>query len=751
MPNAESMPKTYDPKQVEERLYDWWEEQGYFTPKIDPNKKPFVIVIPPPNVTGELHHGHAMFITFEDLLIRWHRMKGEPALWLPGTDHAGIATQNVVEKFLAKQGKSRADLGREAFIEIVWEWKDEYGGIISRQIRRMGASVDWTRERFTMDAKLSRAVREAFVGMYEKGLIYRGPRLVNWCPRDESAISDLEVEHEETNGKLYYVRYPIAGSDGLSITVATTRPETMLGDTAVAVHPDDPRYQKLIGRTAILPALSRPIPVIADDTVDREFGTGAVKVTPAHDPTDYELGIKHGLPFINIMNKDASINEHGGPYAGLDRFVAREKLVNDLQRVGLLEKIEEHTLSLGHCQRCDAIVEPLISTQWFVKAKTLAGPAIDAVRSGKITIVPERFNKTYFQWMENIRDWCISRQLWWGHRIPVWYAPDGTLFCARSEQEAHARAREKFGSDIQLEQDPDVLDTWFSSGLWPFSTLGWPDDTEDLRYFYPTSLLETGYDILFFWVARMIMLGIECMGEIPFDTVYLHGLLRHADGSKMSKSDYRPGDNPLDLIAEYSADALRFFILTSSSPGNDVKMNLDKVAEARNFANKIWNAARFVVSNLGDDPDAFASSTIEISDASLADRWVLSRLQSITNRVNTCFQEYRFNDAAQELYHFLWDEYCDWYIEASKVTLNNGEENAIRTTRAVLVHVLDQSLRLLHAGQTNYAAAKAALVGFTKSLAQEVGSRDITVNCVAPGFIDTEMTRERCPTRSATS
>ena len=697
MSNTNEMPKAYDPRETEQRLYDWWESKGYFTPKIDPNKKPFVIVIPPPNVTGELHHGHAMFVAFEDLLIRWHRMMGEPTLWLPGTDHAGIATQNVVEKALLKQGVSRKELGREEFVKRVWEWKAEYGDIITRQIRRMGASVDWTRERFTMDEQLSRAVREAFVRMYEKGLIYRGPRLVNWCPKDESAISDLEVDHDDVQGKLYYVNYPIEGEPDAYVTVATTRPETMLGDTAVVVHPDDERYAALIGKFAILPPLGRRLPIIADESVDKNFGTGAVKVTPAHDPTDYELGMKHNLPFINIMNLDATINENGGKYAGMDRYAARKQLVEDLEREGLIHKIEDYTISLGTCQRCHTVIEPLISTQWFVKTKILAEPSIEAVRTGKIKIVPQRFEKIYYQWMENIRDWCISRQLWWGHRIPVWYAPDGSMFCARNEADAYAQARAKLGNDVTLEQDPDVLDTWFSSGLWPFSTLGWPDDTEDLQYFYPTSVLETGYDILFFWVARMIMMGIELMEEIPFDTVYLHGIMRHTDGSKMSKSDFRPGDNPLDVIADYSADALRFFIVTSASPGNDVRINLEKIADARNFGNKIWNAARFVISNLGDNPEQYSTwHKPNANELSLADRWILSREHGLLNRVNDLFHEFRFNEAAQDMYHFLWDEYCDWYIEASKVTLNGNDEHAKHNTRAVLVHVLEHALRLLH-------------------------------------------------------
>lgn len=701
MMSNNEMPKTYDPRETEQRLYDWWEAQGYFTPAIDSNKKPFTIVIPPPNITGELHHGHAMFVTFEDMLIRYHRMLGEPTLWLPGTDHAGIATQNVVERALLKQGIDRKDIGREAFIQRVWEWKEEYGGIITRQIRRMGASVDWTRERFTMDAGLSRAVREAFVRMYEKGLIYRGPRLVNWCPHDESAISDLEVDHEEVQGKLWYVRYPIQAMPDTFITVATTRPETMLGDTAVAVHPDDERFKHLIGKMAILPELNRPIPIIGDEGVDREFGTGAVKVTPAHDPTDYEMGTRHNLPFINIMNTDATINEKGGQYAGLDRYDARRKLVDDLERDGLLVKVEDYTLSIGTCQRCHTVIEPLISTQWFVKTKPLGGPAMEAVRTGKIKIVPQRFEKIYYQWMEKLRDWCISRQLWWGHRIPVWYAPDGSMYCARTEEEAYKQARAKLGNSVTLEQDPDVLDTWFSSGLWPFSTLGWPDDTEDLRYFYPTSVLETGYDIIFFWVARMVMMGIGLTDTVPFDTVYLHGIMRHTDGSKMSKSDFRPGDNPLDVIADYSADALRFFILTSSSPGNDVRMNLDKVADARNFANKIWNAARFVLgnlpSNIGDmQPPTMMGEGLMRLPTSLADRWIQSRVNRLIDTVNRLFADYRFNEAAQEVYHFLWDEYCDWYIEASKVALNGADENAKFATRAILLDTLDKALRLLH-------------------------------------------------------
>ncbi len=689
MPDSIEMPKAYDPHSVEERLYDWWEQRGYFQPRIDPKKKPFVISIPPPNITGELHHGHAMFLTFEDLMIRWHRMMGDPTLWVPGSDHAGIATQNVVEKSLEKQGIKRRDLGREEFVKRVWQWKAEYGSIITNQIRRMGASCDWTRERFTLDEGLSRAVREAFVRLYEKGLIYRGTYLVNWCPRDESAISDLEVEHAEEQGKLYYVKYRLDGSDGAFITVATTRPETILGDTAVAVHPRDKRYKKLVGRMAILPALGRKIPILADDAVAMDFGTGAVKVTPGHDPTDYEIGQRHNLPIINIMNKDATINENGGPYAGLDRYDARKKLVEDLQRDGLLDHIEDHMMSIGRCQRCDAVIEPLISTQWFVKTKPLAKPAIEVVKKGKIKIVPPRFNRIYFQWMENIRDWCISRQLWWGHRIPVWYCENGHETCARTDPTQCAVC-----GSTHIRQDEDVLDTWFSSGLWPFSTLGWPDETEDYKYFYPTSVLETGYDILFFWVARMIMDGLEFTGKPPFHTVYLHGLIRHKDGSKISKSNPQPGDNPLDVIRDYSADALRYTIVTSSAPGNDTKLDLEKVESARNFANKIWNVTRFVMGNL--EVGAALPPLTNDQALSLPDRWILSRLNRLIADVTRNYEHWQFGEGSRAIYEFLWSEFADWYIETSKSVLNRGDAAAQARTRAILVHVLDQALRLLH-------------------------------------------------------
>ncbi|MBI5302587.1 MAG: valine--tRNA ligase [Chloroflexi bacterium] len=695
MSTPTEMPKAYDPKIVEQRLYDWWESRGYFKPRIDPGKKPFVISIPPPNITGELHHGHAMFLAFEDLMIRWHRMLGEPTLWVPGSDHAGIATQNVVEKNLEKQGIKRRDLGREEFVKRVWEWKAEYGGIITNQIRRMGASCDWTRERFTLDDGLSRAVREAFVRLYEKKLIYRGPRLVNWCPRDESAISDLEVEHEDEQGKLYYVKYwlepnpqlPITNNE--FITVATTRPETILGDTAVAVNPKDERYKHLIGRNAILPALGRRIPIIADDSVDTEFGTGAVKVTPGHDPTDYDIGARHNLPIINIMNTNATINANGGAYAGLDRYDARKKLVDDLQAAGQLDRIEDHAMSIGRCQRCNTVVEPLISTQWFVKIAPLAKKAIKAVKTGEIEIVPERFNKIYFNWMNSIRDWCISRQLWWGHRIPVWYCENGHETCTRTDPTQCAVC-----GSTNIRQDEDVLDTWFSSGLWPFSTLGWPDETPDLKYFYPTSVLETGYDILFFWVARMIMDGLEFTGEVPFRTVYLHGLIRHKDGSKISKSNPQPGDNPLDVIADYSADALRFTIMTSSAPGNDTKLDMEKVEHARNFGNKIWNMARFITSNLKPNEPIAPIPNAQL--LSLPDRWILSRLHHVIATVNDTYRRWDFGEGTRQVHDFLWSEFADWYIEAAKNALYGNDANAAKRTRAILLYALDQGLRLLH-------------------------------------------------------
>ncbi len=708
MTQIQEMPKTYTPLEWEEDLYAWWENQGFFRPEqqeesglADPKKTPFVISMPPPNVTGALHLGHAITSSIEDLLTRYNRMNGAPTLWVPGTDHAGIATQNVVERKLAEQGVSRHDLGRTRFVQEVWDWKDEYHGRISGQQRRMGISCDWNRERFTLDDGLSDAVLEAFIRLYDEGLIYRGNYLVNWCPRCESAISDLEVEHKEVEGKLYTFRYPL--KQGGSLEVSTTRPETILGDTAVAVHPDDDRYRHLVGKTALVPILGREIPIIADEYVDPSFGTGALKVTPGHDPNDYEIGRRHNLPFINIMARDATLNAEAGPYAGMDRFEGRRKLWEDMAEQDLVVGEKPHLHQVGHCERCGTVVEPLLSTQWFVKMQPLADPAIEAVRDGRIRIVPERFERTYYNWMENIHDWCISRQLWWGHRIPIWYGPDGHQFAARSESDAMEQAIAHYGDCVKLEQDPDVLDTWFSSGLWPFSTLGWPQQTEDLARFYPTSVMETGYDIIFFWVARMIMMGMKFTGEVPFHTVYLHGLVRDETGRKMSKSLGNVLD-PLDLIAEYGTDALRFSLLTGGTPGNDMKLSTTRIEANRNFANKIWNAARFVVMNLKPEELTFTdgdrhSTTYALPDPEqmvLADRWILSRLASLRTNVTRLIDDFQFGEAGRQLYDFLWSEYCDWYIEATKTRLYGDDAEAAHAARQVLAHVLEQSLRLLH-------------------------------------------------------
>jgi len=687
-----AMSKTYNPKATEERLYAWWEERGYFKPRIVESQKPFVISMPPPNVTGALHLGHAITASVEDLMIRYHRMTGQPTLWVPGTDHAGIATQNVVERELAKEGLTRYDLGREEFIKRVWQWKEIYHRRITDQHRRLGISCDWERERFTLDPGLSHAVRVAFVRLYKKGLIYHGTYLVNWCPRCETAISDLEVIHKEEETSLWYVRYWLTDGDGY-IVVATTRPETILGDTAVAVHPDDERYRDLIGRHAILPGVKRVIPIIADESVDPQFGTGAVKVTPAHDPTDYEIGQRHGLPTVNVMTDDGRMNEEAGPYVGQDRYECRRNLVNDLQEAGDLIRIEPYRHAVGHCQRCDTVIEPRISTQWFVRIRPLAEPAMEVVRDGRIRIVPERFTKVYFNWMENIRDWCISRQLWWGHRIPVWYCDDcGGETCEITDPTECAHCGSK-----AIHQDEDVLDTWFSSGLWPFSTLGWPEQTRDFEYFYPTSVLETGYDILFFWVARMIMLGLEMTGEIPFHTVYLHGLIRNEQGLKISKSmpDAEKYD-PLYIVEEYGADALRFTLLTGSTPGNDMKLALSRVEANRNFANKIWNAARFVTSILDERRIRGEEALSGASELNLPERWILSRHNRLIAEVTRLIEAYQFGEAGRQIYDFLWGEYCDWYIEMSKICLYGQDERAKELTRETLVYVLDRTLRLLH-------------------------------------------------------
>jgi len=688
--NKIKMPKTYNPQKAEKPIYDWWEKKGYFRPQLHPWKKPFTITMPPPNVTGALHLGHAITAAVEDLMTRYHRMKGDPTLWLPGSDHAGIATQNVVERELSKEDLTRHDLGREKFIERVWQWKKIYHKRITDQHRRLGVSCDWERERFTLDEGLSNAVRETFVRLYKQGLIYRGTYLVNWCPRCTSAISDLEVIHEEMTTKLWYVRYPL--EDGGFIEVATTRPETILGDTAVAVHPDDERYKSVIGRTAILPALGRRIPIIADEVVDPAFGTGAVKVTPAHDPTDYEIGQRHNLPSINVLNENGTMNEAAGPYQGQDRYECRQNLVADLEKAGQLVKIEDYQHSLGHCQRCDTVIEPYISTQWFVKIKPLADAALAAVRDGRIRIVPEHFAKVYFNWLENIRDWCISRQLWWGHRIPVWYCDDcGNQTCETTDPAECAHC-----GSTNIRQDPDVLDTWFSSGLWPFSTLGWPEETEDFQYFYPTTMRETGYDILFFWVAREIMLGLAMTGQAPYSIVYLHGLIRNEQGDKVSKSmpDAERYD-PLNLIDEYGADALRFTLLTGSTPGNDMKLSLQRVEASRNFANKMWNAARFVVSNLGRATQADISAW-NPAEQNLVDRWIISRCNRLVADVTRLIEQYQYGEAGRQIYDFLWGEFCDWYIEMAKVRLYGQDVTAQDAARQVLVYVLERMMRLLH-------------------------------------------------------
>jgi valyl-tRNA synthetase len=690
-----TLPKTYDFQATEQRIYAWWEQSGFFKPSNDPNQpgfnpniEPFVISIPPPNVTGELHLGHAMFVSMEDLMVRYHRMKGEPTLWVPGTDHAGIATQLQVERMLRREGASREEIGREAFLERTWAWKAKYGGIITQQIRRLGASCDWSRERFTMDEGLSRAVREAFVTLFEKGLIYRGPRLINWSPGLKTAVSDLEVEYSEEPGKLYYFKYMLAGEPGGYIPVATTRPETILGDTAVAVHPEDPRYQAYVGRKVIVPILGREIPVIADEYVDREFGTGALKITPGHDQNDFAIGERHALPIISVLDELARINENGGPYAGQDRFEARRNLWEDMRRAGLVIKEEDYTLNVPRSQRGGEIIEPMVSTQWFVKIKPLAEPALEAVRDGRIRIIPERFVKVYYNWMENIEDWCISRQLWWGHRIPVWYCADcGQMTVAREDPTHCAHC----GSP-NIEQDPDVLDTWFSSGLWPFSTLGWPDETPDYQYFYPTSVMETGYDILFFWVARMIMDGLEFTGQVPFHTVYLHGLIRDENGRKMSKS-YGNVIDPLGVMDELGTDALRFTLLVGSTPGNDMNLSLKKVEANRNFANKLWNAGRFVISAIDGLP-AGMEPTGE-PQWTLADSWVWARLQGLVRDVERLFANYQFGEAGRQIYEFFWNEFADWYLEIAKLQLEDSFERAYYTVET-LVRVLDTSLRLLH-------------------------------------------------------
>jgi valyl-tRNA synthetase len=687
------LPKTYDFRATEQRIYTWWEQSGYFRPVnepgkpgFDPARKPYVISIPPPNVTGELHLGHAMFVSVEDLMIRYHRMKGIPTLWVPGSDHAGIATQLQVEKLLAREGQTREAIGREEFLRRTWAWKEKYGGIITQQIRRLGASCDWERERFTLDEGLSRAVREAFVRLYEKGLIYRGPRLINWSPGLKTAVSDLEVEYAEEPGTLYYFKYRLADNPDEFIGVATTRPETILGDTAVAVHPEDPRYQRYVGRQVVVPVLGRKIPVIADDYVTREFGSGALKITPGHDPNDYEIGQRHNLPIISVLDGAARINAHGGPYQGQDRFECRKNIWEDMRRADLVIKEEAYMLNVPRTQRGGEIVEPMVSTQWFVHIQPLADQALEAVRDGRIRIVPDRFTKVYYNWLENIQDWCISRQLWWGHRIPVWYCADCRQMTVTREDPSQCI---HCGSS-QIEQDPDVLDTWFSSGLWPFSTLGWPGHTPDLAYFYPTTMMETAYDILFFWVARMIMMGLEFTGEVPFNTVYLHGLIRDEHGRKMSKS-YNNAIDPLITMDELGTDALRFTLLVGSSPGNDMNLDVKRVEANRNFANKIWNAGRFVIGCLGQVKEQAA----EKPEWTMADGWIWARLQGLIRDVERLFQNYQYGEAGRQLYEFFWSEFADWYLEIAKNQMAAGGERAYSTAQT-LIRVLDMSLRMLH-------------------------------------------------------
>lgn len=685
--NRENIPKNYEPKDVEKRLYDFWMEKDYFHPEIDKSKEPYTIVMPPPNITGQLHMGHALDNTMQDIIIRFKRMQGFCALWLPGTDHASIATELKIVEKLKEEGLTKEELGREKFLERAWQWKEQYGGRIVEQLKSLGSSCDWKRERFTMDEKLSEAVIEVFVRLYEKGLIYRGERIINWCPCCLTSISDTEVEYEEQGGNFWHIRYPVKGSDEY-VTIATTRPETLLGDTAVAVHPDDERYADLIGETVILPLMNREIPVIADTYVEMEFGTGVVKITPAHDPNDFEVGLRHDLPVIDIMNDDATMNKNAGIYEGLDRYQARKKVVEDLEKLGLLEKVESHNHNVGTCYRCNTVIEPKASLQWFVKMKPLSIPAIEIVKNGTTQFVPERFAKIYYNWMENIQDWCISRQLWWGHRIPAWYCQDcGHMQVSRTEPERCEKC-----DSTNLKQDEDVLDTWFSSALWPFSTLGWPEKTEDLDYFYPTSVLVTGYDIIFFWVARMIFSGVEHMKKEPFKYVLIHGLVRDAMGRKMSKS-LGNGVDPLEVIDNYGTDALRYALTIGTSPGNDMRFSEEKLESSRNFANKIWNAFRFAMMNFDEDVD-FSEINTELF--SLADRWILSRVNTVSREVTENLEKFELGIGLQKIYEFIWEEFCDWYIELVKPRLFNREASGRQEAMFVLNEVLKVSMKLLH-------------------------------------------------------
>lgn len=679
--------KTYDPKDIEERLYQKWLDHKYFHAEVDKSKKPFTIVIPPPNITGQLHMGHALDNTLQDILIRFKKMQGYNTLWQPGTDHASIATEVKIIEQLKKEGIDKEDLGREGFLERAWQWKEEYGGRIISQLKKLGSACDWDRERFTMDEGCSNAVNEVFVRLYEKGYIYKGSKIINWCPVCQTSISDAEVEHEEQGGHFWHINYPIVGQDGF-VEIATTRPETMLGDTAVAVHPEDERYKHLIGKKVLLPLVNREIPVVADSYVDKEFGTGVVKITPAHDPNDFEVGKRHNLPEINIMNDDATINENGGKYAGMDRYEARRLIVKELEEMGLLVKVEDHVHNVGTHDRCNTTVEPLIKQQWFVKMDELIKPAIEAVKTGDIEFVPERFNKVYFNWAENIRDWCISRQLWWGHRIPAYYCDQcGEVTVAKDEPKACSHC-----GHTHLKQDEDTLDTWFSSALWPFSTLGWPEKTSELEYFYPTDVLVTGYDIIFFWVLRMVFSGFEYMGKKPFSKVLIHGLVRDAQGRKMSKS-LGNGIDPLEVIDKYGADALRFTLVTGNAPGNDMRFYWERVEASRNFANKVWNASRFIMMNL---EKATIDDTIDESLLTIADQWILSKANTLVKEATENMENFELGIAVQKINDFIWEEFCDWYIEMVKPRLYSETDKTKEAALWTLKHVLITSLKLLH-------------------------------------------------------
>ena len=678
--------KKYNPAEVEDRIYASWIKGNYFHANLDESKKPYTIVIPPPNITGQLHMGHALDNTFQDILIRFHRMKGYDTLWIPGTDHASIATEAKIVEAMKKEGVTKQDLGREKFLERAWDWKKQYGGRIVEQLKKMGSSCDWERERFTLDEGCSKAVREVFVRLYEKDLIYRGERIINWCPHCMTSISDAEVEYEEKDGSFWHLRYPLADGSG-SLELATTRPETMFGDTAVAVHPDDERYKNLVGKNLILPVVNKEIPIIADEYVEMDFGTGVVKITPAHDPNDFEVGLRHNLPIVNVMTEDGFMNELAGEkYCGMDRYACRKELVKQLEAEGFLVKVEPMKHNVGTCYRCGTVVEPRVSKQWFVRMEPLAKPAIEVVKSGQVQFVPERFDKTYYHWMENIKDWCISRQLWWGHRIPAWYCEDcGEITVSREEPSKCAHC----GSE-KITQDPDTLDTWFSSALWPFSTLGWPDNTPELKHYFPTSTLVTGYDIIFFWVARMIFSSCEQMGTYPFSTVFIHGIVRDAQGRKMSKS-LGNGIDPLEIIDKYGADALRFTLATGNSPGNDMRFSDDKVESSRNFANKIWNAARFILMNMdGTETSPHIPEVLETED-----KWIISKLNTLAGEVNQNIEKYELGIAVAKLYDFIWDFFCDWYIEIAKIRLQQGGEIAANA-KAVLIYVLSNALKLLH-------------------------------------------------------